>query len=113
LEEDNFINQTVAIAQLPKMRYRADAVANGRKVLEALQRAPYDVIFMDCQMPEMDGYKATEVIRQLENCSDLPCPWKSPIHIIALTAHTLRGQGVAACRREGVSRGSFLFRSGR
>jgi CheY-like chemotaxis protein len=92
LAEDNFINQTLAIAQLRKMRYRADAVANGWEVLEALQRAPYDVIFMDCQMPEMDGYKATEVIRQLENCSDSPCPWKSPMHIIALTAHTMPGQ---------------------
>jgi CheY-like chemotaxis protein len=92
LAEDNFINQTVAMAQLRKMRYRADAVANGREVLEALQRAPYDVIFMDCQMPEMDGYKATEVIRQLENCSDSSCPWKSPIHIIALTGHTMRGE---------------------
>jgi CheY-like chemotaxis protein len=92
LAEDNFINQTLAIAQLRKMRYRADAVANGWEVLEALRRAPYDVIFMDCQMPEMDGYKTTEVIRQLENCSDSPCPWKSPIHIIALTAHTMPGQ---------------------
>jgi CheY-like chemotaxis protein len=92
LAEDDFINQTVAMAQLHKMRYHADAVANGREVLEALRLAPYDVIFMDCQMPEMDGYKATEAIRQLENSSDLPCPWKSPIHIIALTAHTQRGE---------------------
>jgi signal transduction histidine kinase len=46
LAEDNFISQTMAIAQLCKMRYRAGAVANGREVLEALQRAPYDVIFM-------------------------------------------------------------------
>jgi len=92
LAEDDFINQTVAIAQLRKMLYRADAVANGWEVLEALRRAPYDIIFMDCQMPEMDGYKATEVIRQLENCSESPCPWKSPIHIIALTAHTMAGQ---------------------
>jgi CheY-like chemotaxis protein len=92
LAEDDFMNQTVAMAQLHKMRYHADAVANGREVLEALRLAPYDVIFMDCQMPEMDGYKATEAIRQLEKCSDSPCPWKSPIHIIALTAHTERGE---------------------
>jgi two-component system sensor histidine kinase/response regulator len=92
LAEDNFINQKVALAQLRKMFYRADAVANGREVLEAIQRVPYDIIFMDCQMPEMDGYEAAKVIRQWESRSDTPCPWKSPIHIIALTAHAMQGE---------------------
>ena len=92
LAEDNFINQKVALAQLRKIRYRADAVANGLEVLEALQRIPYDLIFMDCQMPEMDGYEAARAIRQRESQSDSKCPWKSPVHIIALTAHAIQGE---------------------
>jgi light-regulated signal transduction histidine kinase (bacteriophytochrome)/CheY-like chemotaxis protein len=92
LAEDNFINQKVALAQLRKLGYRADAVANGREVLEALQRVSYHLIFMDCQMPEMDGYEATQSIRRLEKSSGLPCPWKSPIRIIALTAHAMQGE---------------------
>ena len=92
LAEDNIINQKVALAQLRRLRYRADAVANGREVLEALQSIPYDLILMDCQMPEVDGYEAAQAIRQRENRSDSPCPWKSPVHIIALTAHALQGE---------------------
>ena len=92
LAEDNFINQRVALAQLHKLRYRADAVANGHEVLEALQHIPYDLILMDCQMPEMDGYEAAQAIRLRENRSDSPCPWKSPVHIIAMTAHAMQGE---------------------
>jgi len=92
LAEDNFVNQKVALAQLHRLRYRADAVANGREVLEALQHVPYELIFMDCQMPELDGYEAAQAIRQQESRSDLPCPWKSPVHIIALTAHAMEGE---------------------
>ena len=91
LAEDNTVNQKVALAQLHKLRYRADAVINGLEVLEALPRIPYDVILMDCQMPEMDGYETSEAIRQRENRSDPPCPWKSPLYIIALTAHAMQG----------------------
>jgi two-component system sensor histidine kinase/response regulator len=47
---------------------------------------------MDCQMPEMDGYEAAQAIRQGENRSDSPCPWKSPVHIIAITAHAMQGE---------------------
>ena len=92
LAEDNFINQKIALAQLRRLRYRADAVANGREVLEALQRIPYDLILMDCQMPEMDGYETSQAIRQREKRSASPCPWKSPVHIIALTAHAMQGE---------------------
>jgi light-regulated signal transduction histidine kinase (bacteriophytochrome)/CheY-like chemotaxis protein len=92
LAEDNFINQKIALAQLRRFGYRADCAANGREVLEALQRISYDLILMDCQMPEMDGYETSQSIRQREKRSGSPCPWKSPVHIIALTAHALQGE---------------------
>jgi two-component system sensor histidine kinase/response regulator len=92
LAEDNFINQKIVLAQLRRLRYRADSAPNGREVLEALQRISYDLILMDCQMPEMDGYETSKAIRQREKPSASPCPWKSPVHIIALTAHALQGE---------------------
>jgi light-regulated signal transduction histidine kinase (bacteriophytochrome)/CheY-like chemotaxis protein len=91
LAEDNTVNQKVALAQLHRLRYRADAVINGLEVLEALPRIPYDVVLMDCQMPEMDGYETSAAIRQREGRTDSPCPWKSPLYIIALTAHAMQG----------------------
>ena len=74
-----------------KLGYRADAVANGTEVLEALRRIPYDVILMDCQMPELDGYETTRRIRQLEQERVKPFDWKAPIHIIAMTANAMQG----------------------
>ena len=91
LAEDSSIIQRVALGQLRKLRYRADTVANGLEVLEALQLVSYDIIFMDCQMPEMDGYEATREIRKREQSLENPCPWKSPVYIIALTANAMRG----------------------
>jgi two-component system, sensor histidine kinase and response regulator len=92
LAEDNVINQKIVLAQLRRLSYRADPAANGREVLEALQRISYDLILMDCQMPEMDGYETSQAIREREKRSASPCPWKSPVHIIALTAHALQGE---------------------
>jgi two-component system sensor histidine kinase/response regulator len=91
LAEDNMVNQKVALARLQKLGYRADAVVNGVKVLEALTRLPYNLILMDCQMPEMDGYEATHAIRLAEQNLECPCPWNAPIYIIALTAHAMDG----------------------
>jgi CheY-like chemotaxis protein len=86
LAEDNPINQKVALRMLAKLGYRADVTANGLEVLQALQTTPYDVILMDCQMPEMDGYEATRRIRAHEEEERRP-----PIQIIAMTAHAMEG----------------------
>jgi signal transduction histidine kinase/CheY-like chemotaxis protein len=89
LAEDNYINQRVALGQLQKFGYHADIVTNGLEVLEALQSIPYDIILMDCQMPEMDGFEVTRAIRLQEQSPG--SNWKSPVHIIALTASAVQG----------------------
>src|ERR1700730_439037 len=91
LAEDNIINQKVALAQLRKLGYMAQPVANGLEVLRSLEQISYSIILMDCQMPEMDGYEATRAIRNREQALDGRCPWKSPVYIIAMTASAMQG----------------------
>jgi two-component system, sensor histidine kinase and response regulator len=91
IADDNGANRTVALGQVRELGYAAEAVADGSEVVQALEQVPYDVILMDCQMPELDGYEATKIIRQREQALDGLCSWKSPIHIIAMTAHALHG----------------------
>ena len=85
IAEDNQVNQKVVIKQLEKIGFKADAVANGAEALAATAKVAYDLVLMDCQMPEMDGFAATREIRRREGEFNLHTP------IVALTANALEG----------------------
>ncbi|MEQ8222948.1 MAG: response regulator, partial [Candidatus Eremiobacterota bacterium] len=85
LAEDNITNQKVALKMLEKIGYRANVVATGKEVLEAIEHIPYDLILMDVQMPDMDGLTATSTIRDKEKGMNKHIP------IIAMTAYAMKG----------------------
>ena len=81
--EDNVVNQKVASLMLQRLGIRADFAANGREALDLFLTAPFDLIFMDCQMPQMDGYEATREIRRREGSGH--------VAIVAMTAEAMAG----------------------
>jgi len=86
LAEDNAVNQKVATKTLEKLGYRVDVVGDGIAVVAAWETGRYDLILMDCQMPAMDGYEATQMIRSKERSES-----RKRIPIVALTAHAMKG----------------------
>jgi two-component system, sensor histidine kinase and response regulator len=82
IAEDNIVNQKVARRMVEKLGYTADIAANGLEAIASWRTGRYDLILMDCQMPELDGYAATRAIREAESDSHIP--------IIALTAHAMK-----------------------
>jgi two-component system, sensor histidine kinase and response regulator len=86
IAEDNIVNQKLALKLMEKFGYKADAVANGEEAVRSLGMIPYDLVLMDVQMPEMDGFQATKIIRDPSSRvinHDVP--------IIAMTAHAMSG----------------------
>ena len=84
--EDNTTNRIIAVKMLEKLGHMAESVANGEEVIDSLRRIPYDLVLMDCQMPVMDGFHATMIIRGPG--SNVLNP---RVPIIALTAHAMKG----------------------
>ena len=91
LAEDNPVNQRLAVRLLEKLGHRADVVSNGAAALEALEATAYDLVLMDCQMPEVDGFEATRAIRQWESTSRVGSSPASRLPIVALTANAMQG----------------------
>jgi PAS domain S-box-containing protein len=86
LADDNMTNQKVALAMLNKLGYHANTVANGKEAISELEHIPYDIVLMDCQMPEMNGYEATAMIRSPDSKV-----LKHGVVIIAMTANAMKG----------------------
>ncbi|MEH2347562.1 MAG: GAF domain-containing protein [Nostoc sp.] len=87
LAEDNLVNQKVALKQLQSLGYKADVVANGKEVLELLEKIPYDLILMDCQMPILDGLETTKEIHRWQK--DIFALRRRPV-VIAMTANAMK-----------------------
>ena len=87
IAEDNEVNQMVASEILTRVGYECDIVANGQQAVEAVRKTDYDLVLMDCQMPEMDGFEATRAIRLDEQAAER----SRRLPIVALTANAVKG----------------------
>lgn len=96
LAEDNPVNQKLALKLLEKFGYQADAVKNGKEAVNALEKDTYDLVLMDVQMPEMDGFEATNIIRSRDSNV-----LNHNIPIMAMTAHAMKGDE-QKCRDAGM-----------
>ena len=85
--EDNPLNRKLAVTVMNKLGCNTDSAENGRIALDKIREKKYDIVFMDCQMPEMDGYEASAQIRRWENDGTL----QGHITIVAMTAHAIKG----------------------
>ena len=83
--EDNVVNQKVAVGQLRNLGYDADVAGSGSEALEVIRNQAYDLIFLDCQMPDVDGYDVARTIRSMETAGQ-------HVPIVAMTAHTMDGE---------------------
>ena len=83
--EDNLVSQRLVVRLLEKRGYTVEVAANGQKALAALEKQSYDVVLMDVQMPEVDGFQATAAIREREKTTG------KHLRIIAMTAHAMKG----------------------
>jgi CheY-like chemotaxis protein len=92
--DDNGVNQRVALRMLEKLGYQAEVANNGKEAITAWETGRYELILMDCQMPEMDGYEATREIRQRER-------GERHVPIIALTAHAMNDAAIQ-CKAAGM-----------
>ena len=102
LAEDNPVNQEIALVMLETLGCSVTVAQNGREAVDQAQATPYDLILMDCQMPELDGFEATRLIREWEQSNS-----RSSIPIVALTAHATPGdreQCLAAGMNEYISK---------
>jgi CheY-like chemotaxis protein len=94
LAEDNPVNRHVALAMLRSLGFTADTAVDGREAVEATARVRYDLVLMDCHMPEMDGFTATTLIREREASTDAP-----RVPIVALSVNAMTGDREACIAR--------------
>jgi two-component system, sensor histidine kinase and response regulator len=91
LAEDNIVNAKLAVRLLERLGCHVDVASNGHEALKMVQSIPFDLVFMDCQMPEMDGFEATRAIRAWESASRVGQSPVTQLPIIALTANAMQG----------------------